>query len=328
MNIDSLPRFPLAYLPTPVAELTRLREALAENPAAPGLLIKRDDLTGLAFGGNKTRKLEFLIGDALDRGRDSVVSGGAAQSNHCRQTAAAAAKAGLECHLALAGEEPQNFTGNLLLDRILGAKFHWCGEFRKGEKIPEIVEGLRSAGRKPYLIPYGGSNSVGAVGYVQAMREFAEQMKWQNLKVTHIVFASSSCGTQSGMTLGARLFCPDVKIVGIRIDKEELDISFEDQLVQLANDTAKRINVKESFDTSDFLVRDQYLGGGYGVVGDLERNAIQMLGESEGIILDPVYTSRAFGGMLDMIQTGYFSRSDTVLFWHTGGGPAIFTGSI
>lgn len=328
MKIDSLPRFPLAFLPTPVMELKRLPEQLSSNQNIPELLIKRDDLTGLAFGGNKTRKLEFLIGDALDKGCDSVITGGSAQSNHCRQTAAAAASAGLECHLALGGEKPDRFTGNLLLDKIVGARFHWCGEHRKGEKIPTIVAELRSGGKNPYVIPYGGSNAIGAVGYVVAMKELSEQIKQKNLGISHVVVASSSCGTQAGMALGARLFCPEVSIVAIRIDKEEMEIPFNKQLVQLANEIAQHIDVNESFNLSDFIIRDEYLGSGYGVVGDLERNAIAILGESEGIILDPVYTARAFGGLLDLLKHGFFSQSDNVLFWHTGGGPAVFAGSI
>ncbi len=328
MNIATLPRFPLAFLPTPIAEMLRLRGSLGSDTRVPRLYIKRDDLTGLAFGGNKTRKLEFLIGDALAQGCDSVITGGSAQSNHCRQTAAASAKAGLECHLALAGNEPDRLTANLLLDRIVGAQFHWCGEYRKGERIPEIADQLRTGGKRPYIIPYGGSNAVGAVGYALAIKELAAQMEQLDLPFTHVVVASSSCGTQSGMVLGARLFCSDIKIVAIRIDKEEMPVSFEQQLVELANEAAKHIGAAETFAIQDFIVQDQYLGGGYGVVGDLERDAISLLGKSEGIILDPVYTARAFGGMLDLIKQGYFSSSDNVLFWHTGGGPAVFTGSI
>ena len=328
MKLEILPRFRLAFLPTPVAELKRLHGALSDNPNAPRLLIKRDDLTGLAFGGNKTRKLEFLIGDAISQGCDSVVTGGAAQSNHCRQTAAAAASAGMECHLVLGGTEPGEFTGNLLLDRILGAKISWNGDLRKGENIPVIAKQLRASGKQPYVIPYGGSNAIGAVGYVLAMIELSEQLSQMKLKATHVVVASSSCGTQAGLVLGARLFYPEVRVVGIRIDKDEIGITFEEQLIQIANETAQHIGVDENFTRSDFIVRDQYLGGGYGVVGELERNAIQKLGELEGIILDPVYTSRAFGGMLDLIEQDYFGKSDTVLFWHTGGGPAVFAESI
>ncbi len=321
MRIDTLPRISLAFLPTPVTELKRI----AAHLGGPRILIKRDDLNGLAFGGNKTRKLEFLVGEALAQGCDSVITGGSAQSNHCRQTAAAAAVAGLECHLVLGGEEPDAITGNLLLDRLLGAKVHWSGQYRKGEQIPHIAEQLRSTGKRPYVIPYGGSNPVGANGFVEAMRELAIQLEKMRQLITHIVFASSSCGTQAGMAVGARLFVPKVKVVGIRIDKDETELPFEEQMVVLANDTAKHVGAQMTFVKSDFEIRDGYLGGGYGVVGDLERNAIRLLARTEGILLDPVYTARAFGAMVDLIKKGEFSKDDCVLFWHTGGTPTLFS---
>jgi len=321
MRLNQLPRIPIAILPTAVTNLRRLSEQLG----GPTLLIKRDDLNGLAFGGNKTRKLEFLVGEALAQGCDSVITGGAAQSNHCRQTAAAATAAGLECHLVLGGEEPDAITGNHLLDRLLGAVVHWSGQYRKGEQIPQIAEELRSQGKKPYVIPYGGSNAIGATGFVEAMSELATQLESAKQSLTHIVFASSSCGTQSGMAVGARLFLPDVKVVGIRIDKDETELPFEEQMVALANDTAKHIGAEMTFVESDFDIRDGYLGGGYGVVGDLERDAINLLARTEGILLDPVYTGRAFGAMIDLIKKGEFSKNDRVLFWHTGGTPALFS---
>jgi len=320
MKLSQLPRFPLACLPTPIMELKRL----SANLGGPKILIKRDDLNGLAFGGNKTRKLEFLIGEALEHNADSVVTGGAAQSNHCRQTAAAAAVAGLDCHLVLGGEEPELATGNLLLDRLLGATVHWSGSTRKGEKIPIIADQLRAQGKRPYIIPYGGSNEIGAVGFVEAVAELAAQSDGRALGITHIVFASSSCGTQAGMVLGTRLFMPKVAVIGIRIDKDETDIPFEDQLPQIANATAARIGVKEHFTRADFQIRDRYLGGGYGVVGDLERDAIKLMASTEGVILDPVYTGRAMGALIDLISSGEFTESDCVLFWHTGGTPAVF----
>lgn len=320
MKLSQLPRFPLACLPTPIMELKRLSAKLG----GPKILIKRDDLNGLAFGGNKTRKLEFLIGEALAHNADSVLTGGAAQSNHCRQTAAAAAVAGLDCHLVLGGEEPEFATGNLLLDRLLGATVHWSGSSRKGEKIPIVADQLRAQGKRPYIIPYGGSNEIGAVGFVEAAAELAAQSDGRALGITHIVFASSSCGTQAGMALGARLFMPKVAVIGIRIDKDETDLPFEEQLPKIANATAERIGVDERFTRGDFQIRDQYLGGGYGVVGDLERDAIKLLASTEGIILDPVYTGRAMGALIDLIQRGEFTKSDCVLFWHTGGTPAVF----
>jgi D-cysteine desulfhydrase len=287
--------------------------------------MKRDDQTGLGLGGNKVRKLEFLVGEALAQGCDTLITGGAAQSNHCRQTAAAAAACGLACHLALGGEAPATPEGNLLLDQLFGAEIHWTGELRKGEKIPEIAESLRSAGHKPYVVPYGGSNTTGAAGFVEAVRELTQQLAQLGETITHIVFASSSGGTQAGLTVGKSLFGWDGKLIGIGIDKGASgDVPFAEHVLQLANATAERLGIASRFSASDLTIRDDYLGDGYGVVGELERRAIRTVAQTEGILLDPVYTGRAMGGLIDMIERGELSPEQSVLFWHTGGIPALF----
>lgn len=316
-----LPRRSLGFFPTPLVKLDRLTQTLS----GPRIFMKRDDLTGLALGGNKVRKLEFLVGEALSQGCDTLVTGGAAQSNHCRQTAAAAAACGLACHLALGGEPPCTAEGNLLLDQLLGAVIHWTGELRKGEKIPEIAQSLRSAGHKPYVVPYGGSNTTGAVGFVDAVRELTDQLARSGESITHIVFASSSGGTQAGLTVGKSLFGLDCELIGIGIDKGASgDVPFEEHVVRLANATAERLDVRQRFSASDFNIRNDYLGRGYGVVGELERRAIRLVARTEGILLDPVYTGRAMGGLIDMIERGELSSEHSVLFWHTGGTPALF----
>jgi len=318
---ERLPRRSLGFFPTPLVPLPRLTERLA----GPRIFMKRDDQTGLALGGNKVRKLEFLVGEALAHGCDTLVTGGAAQSNHCRQTAAAAAACGLSCHLALGGEAPSVFEGNLLLDQLLGAVIHWTGEFRKGERIPEIAESLRSAGRKPYVVPYGGSNTTGAIGFVAAMRELAHQLSQSGESISHIVFASSSGGTQAGLAVGRSLFGPDCELVGIGIDKGASgDLPFVEHVARLTNATAERLGTTHRFTASDVVIRGDYLGQGYGVVGELERKAIRTVAEAEGILLDPVYTGRAMGGLMDMIARGELSSKHSVLFWHTGGTPALF----
>ena len=321
MPYEPLPRYSLGFFPTPLVRLPRLTERLA----GPRLFMKRDDLTGLALGGNKVRKLEFLVGEALAHGCDTLITGGAAQSNHCRQTAAAAAACGLSCHLALGGQAPATLEGNLLLDQLFGAVIHWTGELRKGEKIPEIAESLRSAGRRPYVVPYGGSNTTGAAGFVEAVRELADQLAQLGESVTHIVFASSSGGTQAGLTVGKSLFGLDCKLIGIGIDKGASgDVPFDEHVLRLANATAERLGVRARFSLSELTIRNEYLGDGYGVVGELERQAIQTVAQTEGILLDPVYTGRAMGGLIDMIKRGELSREHSVLFWHTGGIPALF----
>ncbi|MGK7909929.1 MAG: D-cysteine desulfhydrase family protein [Synechococcus sp.] len=326
-QLHQLPRALLGFFPTPVVELARLSAFLN----GPKLWMKRDDQTGLALGGNKTRKLEFLIGAALAAGADTVVTGGAAQSNHCRQTAAAAALCGLDCHLALGGTAPAEIAGNLLLDRLFNARIHWSGDARKGETIPHICAELEQAGRKPYVIPYGGSNPMGAAGFVEALHEINQQSPGLSKAFTHMVFASSSGGTQAGLMVGQALYGGDFEIIGIAIDKEPAANGepangrlFSDSVLRLANETARYLEVDRSFSDRDLVLRSDYVGDGYGMVGDLEREAIAIIAQQEGVLLDPVYTGRAMGGLLDMIRAGELTKSDRVLFWHTGGAPALF----
>lgn len=321
MNDKELPKKELGFFPTPLVELYRLSETLG----GPRILMKRDDQTGLALGGNKTRKLEFLVGEALEQGCDTLITGGAAQSNHCRQTAAAAAASGLPCHLVLGGTPPEIVDGNLLLDYLLGANIHWSGEFRKGETIPEVAEQLEQDGFKPYVIPYGGSNATGAAGFVYAVAELQAQLNEMSVEVSHVLFASSSGGTQAGLVLGAYMFKKPFKLIGIGIEKGETgEDSLETQIINIANSTAKRLKVDTQFSLEDITVRNDYIGKGYGIVGELERQAIRLTAKTEGILLDPVYTGRAMGGLIDMIKRSEISSNDTVLFWHTGGVPALF----
>jgi D-cysteine desulfhydrase len=311
------PRFELIPGPTPLHPLPRLSTDLDVE-----LWIKRDDLTGLAFGGNKTRKLEFLVGDALARGADTLITSGAAQSNHCRQTAAAAARAGMECHLALGGEDPGTREGNLLVDDLLGAHLHWCGSARKGETVPSIVDELRARGRSPVVVPYGGSNPIGARGYVHAAAELGEQCDARSVHFDAIVFASSSGGTQAGLCAGLARADLSARVIGVKIDPEpgpNGDLRDEiDALIGAldATDGATTGSTGE--------VVDEFAEPGYGVVTARERDAVHRLARSEGVLLDPVYTARAFAGLLTMVGDGRLPPGARVLFWHTGGTPALF----
>src|SRR5437660_1258331 len=213
MRIESLARFPLAQLPTPIEEL----KSLSRELGGPELLIKRDDQTGLALGGNKTRKLEILVAQALEQGADTLVTAGAAQSNHCRQTAAAAARTGLRCELLLNGTKPELPNGNLLLDELLGARIRWIELSERVAKLRELPDQLRSEGRKPYVIPVGGSNGVGATGYALAMIELVEQLDGIDRRVDHVVFASSSGGTQAGILVGAKVRGFVGKLTGVSV---------------------------------------------------------------------------------------------------------------
>ncbi|MBD7947099.1 MULTISPECIES: D-cysteine desulfhydrase family protein [Psychrobacter] len=321
MEYNHIPRELLGFFPTPLVELKRLSAALG----GPKIYMKRDDNTGLALGGNKTRKLEFILGDALAKGADTIITAGAIQSNHCRQTAAAAASLGLECHLVLGGEEPEQANGNLLLDKLFGCHIHWAGNHRKGEDIPRIVEQLTNQGKNVYVVPYGGSSELGALAFVEAFKELESQRQSMGFSLTHIVFASSSGGTQAGLMLGNKIFNSPYQIVGINIDKGETDkVAFDQYTLALANNTAKLINTDYEFTASDLILNSDYVGEGYGVVGALENEAIALTAQTEGILVDPVYTGRAMGGLTDMIRTGKIKKTDSVLFWHTGGAPALF----
>lgn len=319
LNKQNFPRQSLGFFPTPLVELSRLSETLG----GPTLFMKRDDQTGLAMGGNKTRKLEYILGDALRQGCDTIITAGASQSNHCRQTAAAAAKLGLGCHLLLGGEKPDKPSGNLLLDNLFGCHIHWTGEHRKGEDLPAIFEQLKTAGKQPYVVPYGGSNELGALAFAEATRELVEQSGEQTF--THLIFASSSGGTQAGLMLGKKLYNQPYEVLGISIDKDEMDDRpFDQHVLSLVNRTARLIGLNHVFSDQEFVLNPDYTGKGYGVIGDLEKEAISLTARTEGILLDPVYSGRAMGGLIHMIRSGEIGRNDRILFWHTGGTPALF----
>jgi len=295
---------------------------LTAHLGGPQLWVKRDDQTGLATGGNKTRKLEFLVAEALAQGADTLITCGAAQSNHARQTAAAAARFGLACTLVLRGEPPPQAQGNLLLDELLGAEILWAGADDLTARLEETADALRSRGRRPYVVPYGGSNPVGVCGYVAAMEELLAQAAQAGLSFDHIVLASSSGGTQAGLTVAARALNYRGRILGISVDLPADPL--RRRMAELATATADYLGLPLTFAPEDFAVEDGYRGGGYGIISDLEREAIRLLARTEGLLLDPVYTGRAFGGLIDLIRRGAFSSGERVLFWHTGGVAGLF----
>lgn len=318
MLTDHLPRTRLAQLPTPLHELPRLSRALG----GPRILVKRDDQTGLATGGNKARKLEFSLGEALRQGADTLVTVGAVQSNHCRQTAAAAAAHGLRCVLVLRGDAPRITTGNLLLDRLLGARVVFSGDRTREEVAGEVVEAERAAGHRPYLIPVGASDEVGAAGFVAALEELRAQLDALRVRADRVVFASSSFGTQAGLCVGAAALGFEPQLAGIAIDstREELQAG----VAAIAQRLAKRLGVEASVAPRDVVGHDAYLGGGYAVLGEPEREAIQLVAREEGLLLDPVYTGRAMAGLLDLVRRREFGARETIVFWHTGGTQALY----
>ncbi len=313
--MKTIPRLNFAHLPTLIEELPRLTEVLG----GPRILIKRDDQTGLAFGGNKTRKLEFLVAEAREQGAKMLISAGAIQSNHCRQTVAAAARFGFDCTLVLTGERPKQPTANFLLDQLFGAEIIIVSDRNDRDRIlQETFDNAVAAGKKPYLVPYGGSSPTGAMGYTFAMEEFINQ----KMNVDWIVFGTSSGGTHAGLVLGQRLFNFRGKILGISIDEPEMELKAH--VSKLASQASEKFGERIIFSPDDVLANDEYCQAGYGVFGAGEREAIKLFASNEGLLLDPVYTGRAAAGMIDLVRKGFFKKDETVLFWHTGGQPALF----
>lgn len=322
--MKQISRLHFAHLPTPIEELPRLTQALG----GPRLLIKRDDQTGLAFGGNKTRKLEFLVAEALEQGAKTLISGGAMQSNHCRQTAAVAARFGLKCILVLNGEVPEQPTANLLLDELFGARIVAVRDRKDRDRVlQETFDKAVMEGQKPYLVPIGGSTPTGALGYAFAVEELMKQKPCEGSEPSQgcpdwIVFATSSGGTHAGLVLGQRVFGFKGQVLGISIDESEEWL--KTQVSSLASDASEKLGERIEFTPSDVFANADYCTAGYGVLTDAEREAVQLFAKYEGLLLDPVYTGRAAAGMIDLIRKGFFKRDATILFWHTGGGPALF----
>lgn len=322
MNFDLLnDKVSIGFFPTPIHFLKNLSELFPDYR----IFMKRDDNTGLATGGNKTRKLEYLLYDAKVKGCDTVITTGAQQSNHCRQTAAASSSVGLECRLILRGKEPGNFQGNLLLSKLLGAKIHFTNDNKKEADFEPLINSLKTQGKKPYVIPYGGSNIIGAMGFVNAVKEIKQQIKSMNISLDYIFFASSSGGTQAGLTLGIELFDLKTELIPINIDKEETyGLTLQELALKLVNEGKDLLKIKKDFKLNDIKVINDYNDAPYGVFTENENYSIKLLAEKEGILLDPVYTGRAFYGMIDMIRKGMVRKNTNILFWHTGGIPALF----
>jgi D-cysteine desulfhydrase family pyridoxal phosphate-dependent enzyme len=311
----AIARLRFAHLPTPVEELPRLREALG----GPRLLIKRDDQTGLALGGNKTRKLEFLVAEARDQGAQTLITGGALQSNHCRQTAAAAARFGFKCILVLTGEAPEQPSANLLLDQLFGAQVVHAPDRKDRDKIlQQTFDRTAEKGMKPYLVPYGGSSPTGALGYAFAMKELMEQ----GVEPDWIVFATSSGGTHAGLMAGQRMFGYKGKVLGISVDESEEWL--KTHVSELASSASEKLGDLLEFVPDEVLANADYCKTGYGVLTECEREAIHLFAKHEGLLLDPVYTGRAAAGMIDLVRQKFFKNGETVLFLHTGGQPALF----
>ena len=324
MNLDRFPRIDLCHVPTPLEFMPRLTQHLG----GPQIWIKRDDCTGMALGGNKARKLEFLLGEALQQGADHLVTLGALQSNHVRQTAAAAARLGLACTVILEHRHPNPdyaylHNGNMLLDGLLGAEIVNCpGGTDMPAALRQVGDQLRAKGHRPYLIPSGGSNPLGTLGYVKAAQELLLQAQEKKFVLDHVVVASGSAGTQAGLVVGLAAQASTASVQGFAVSQAE---HLQHQRVAaLAAATARFIGHTDELPPQAVRVNADYLGEGYSIPSAAMVDAVQQVARLEGILLDPVYTGKAMAGLMDWARTGRFRQDENVVFIHTGGQAGLF----
>lgn len=335
-RIGRFPRVELIHRPTPLRKLARLTEKLG----GPEIFIKRDDLTGLAFGGNKSRKLELIVGDMIKKKADAVITWASTQSNWCMQTAAAARKFGIQPTLVLfrTTDLSPEIDGNLLLDVILGADIRIREDAEKGKGVKaaqafvvmeEIAQEVRSRGLKPYLVAVGGSlvggdmdRPLGAVSYVEAFAEMIDQAATEGFTPDHVVHSTGSGGTQAGLVVGAKALTDNCRVLGISVSEPKGPFSEDVQKIAVECDEALDLGL--GIGPADVIVNDEYLGSGYGAVGRDVADVIRLIFQSEGIVLDPVYTAKAMAGLVDLVKKGVFKKSDRIVFYHTGGTPALF----
>lgn len=324
MLLSRFPRVSLAHLPTPLEHLPRLSKHLG----GPDIYVKRDDCTGLGTGGNKTRKLEFLVADAMAKKADVIITQGAVQSNHARQTAAAACKVGMACELVFEkrvadADDAYKTSGNVLLDRIFGANIR---EVEKGSDMDaamaEVAGELQKKGKTPYIIPGGGSNPIGALGYVDCALEFMSQANRAGIVIDHVVHATGSAGTQAGLVVGLKATSSNIPLLGIGVnapkDKQE------EKVWKLAQETAAFVGAPGCVRREDIVANCDYVGDGYGLPTKAMNDAVLLLARLEGLLFDPVYSGKGLAGMLDQIGQGYFGDAKSIVFVHTGGTAGLF----
>jgi L-cysteate sulfo-lyase len=324
MDLSLFPRIQLGHFPTPLEPMANLTALLG----GPRLWIKRDDCTGLSSGGNKTRKLEYLMAEAIAARADVVITQGATQSNHARQTAAAAVKVGMKCHILLedrTGSTDPDYTdnGNVLLNRLHGATVERrAGGTNMQQEMEHLAERLKADGLRPYVIPGGGSNPVGALGYVSAAAELVSQAAVRGLRIDHLVHATGSAGTQAGLVAGLYGLNSDIRLLGIgtRAPKEKQ----ETMVYDLACRTAEHLRMRAGIARESVVANCDYVGAGYGIPTAGMQEAVELLARTEGLLLDPVYSGKGMAGLIDLIRKGHFKTTDNVVFLHTGGSVALF----
>ena len=325
MHLSRFPRLHFAHLPTPLEPMERISKHLN----GPNLWIKRDDCTGLSSGGNKTRKLEFLMADAVEQGADTIITQGATQSNHARQTCAAAARLGMESHILLEDRTGYHnhayaHNGNVLLDELHGGSISLRPDATDmNAEMETLAQQLRDDGKKPYVIPGGGSNEIGALGYVNAAFELTHQANERSLRIDHLVHATGSAGTQAGLVVGMQAMNSGIPVygVGVRAPKAKQ----EENVFGLAQRTLDFMGLNQNLVArEDVVANSDYVGDGYGLPTDSMVEAVKMLASFEGILLDPVYSGKGFAGLIDLVRKGHFKKGENVVFLHTGGSVSLF----
>jgi L-cysteate sulfo-lyase len=324
MHISRFPRLHFAHLPTPLEPLENLTKLLG----GPKIFIKRDDCTGLATGGNKTRKLEFLMGEAQQKKADTIITQGATQSNHVRQTAAISSKLGLRCEILLehrTGSADPDYleNGNVLLDKLFGANIHSVPAGTDMDAaMQDVADDIRKNGANPYIIPGGGSSPTGALGYVNCAMELVGQLNDRSLKIDHLVTATGSAGTQSGLVVGLEGTRSGIPVLGICVnaDKE----TQEEKVFALAERTTEFLGIPGSVKRETVVANGDYVGPGYGLPTDGMIEATELLARQEGILLDPVYSGKGMAGLIDLIRKGEFRKDENIVFLHTGGSAGLF----
>jgi L-cysteate sulfo-lyase len=324
MQLSRFARVELGHFPTPLEPLPRLTALLG----GPTLYIKRDDCSGLATGGNKTRKLEFVMADALAKGADTVITQGAVQSNHARQTAAAAAKLGMNCRILLenrTGSTDHEYceSGNVFLDHLLGAPTHVSpAGTDMNEAMESVAADIRGNGGVPYVIPGGASNEIGALGYVDCAMELLNQANSSGIQIDYVVHATGSAGTQAGLVTGFDGCHSGIRVlgIGVRAPREKQEAT----VFELALATANTLGTQKTVSRSRIVANCDYVGDGYGIPTESMVEAVALMAQTEGILLDPVYSGKGMAGLLDLIKKGYFSKKDSVVFLHTGGNAGLF----
>ena len=324
MDVSAFPKRNYIQGYTPIEKMERLSSYLG----GPDIYIKRDDLTGLPFGGNKTRKLEYLMADALAQGADTIITCGAVQSNHCRLTLAAAIREGLPCQLVLEERGPKSYdyhaSGNNFLFNLMKPEKIHIAPFGTSpvQVMEEVAEQLREEGRHPYIIPVGGSNAVGDLGYVACANEILAQMKQMGIRFDRIFVTSGSAGSHAGLLAGMKANQESIEVHGIGINRPQK--VQEAAVLELANDTLQKLGLAPTITENDVVVNCNYIGEGYSLPTEAMKRAVRLVAEQEAIILDPTYTGKTMSGLIDLIEKGIIGKEEKILFVHTGGTPGLF----